>query len=193
MSEWLSLDIKYQKGDWLLRFWLLLNLNSKSSLKIVFLITGCLSQRDVTWADQINRQYAEDFSGVAYPPCVERPQGTKWTAIKEDEWGIWISHPGPPHYMSNSFLNPHQHSGDFQCSFTTAQTRLQSPKRKKKSLFLLLHDAAVTYKLMKIKASLFIRFNKFMRQNLTLRWYLQKYGRGNAQFFLYFIGIIRVF
>ncbi len=102
----------------------------------MFFITGCLSRWDITWADQINRQHTEDFSGVAHPPCVERPQGTKWTAIKEDEWGIWISHPGSPHYMSYSFLNPHQHCRDFQCGFITAQARLQSPKRKKKILFL---------------------------------------------------------
>lgn len=140
-------------------FGLLLNSNSsQSSMKNVFFITGCLCRWDITCADQINRQYTEDFSSVAHPPCVERPQGTKWTAIKEDEWGIWISHPGSPHYMSYSFLNPHQHSRDFHCSFTTAQARLQSPERKKKSLFSL-HDAAV----IKIKVSSFMRFNKFLR------------------------------
>lgn len=156
-------------------FGYLLKLNSKiMTMKIMLLITGSPSPRDITWTDQINRRYSEDFSSVAHPPCVERPQGTKWTAIKEDEWGIWISHPGPPHYMSNSFLNPHQHSRDFQCSFATAQTRLQSPKGGESPSSLSLFDAAVIYKPMKIKASSSMRFNKFLRQHLTLRWSTQK-------------------
>lgn len=122
----------------------------------MFLITHCIFFWAITWTDQINRQCTEDFSRIAHPPCVEQPQGTEWTAIKEDEWGIWISHPGSPHYMSYSFLNPHQHSRDFHCDFTATQARWQSPKRKKNLLFLPLHDAAVTYKLIKIKTSSFI-------------------------------------
>lgn len=72
----------------------------------VFLIWLSICPWDITWANQINRQYTQDFSAVAHPPCVGRSQGTKWTAIKEDEWGIWISHPGSPHYMSYSFFKP---------------------------------------------------------------------------------------
>lgn len=135
MNGRLPQGIKYQLGDFTKCLVIIKVVFRNHGYENMILITGSLSLRDITWADQINRQYSEDFSSVAHPPCVERPQGTKWTAIKEDEWGIWISHPGPPHYMSNSFLNPHQHSRDFQCSFTTAQTRLQSQKRGKQTLF----------------------------------------------------------
>lgn len=84
--------------------------------------------------------------------------------------------------MSYSFLNPHQHSGDFHCGFTTAQATLQSPKRKN-SLFRALHDAAVTYQLIKINASSFMRFNKFLRQHLTLRRYLKKHPMGEGMLY----------
>lgn len=96
------------------------NGHSKSAFKNVLLINAWLLLWGATWTDQINKQYAEDLFSVVHPLCVDWPPETKWTAIKEDERGIWISHPGSPHYMSHFVRNSHQHNRDVQGCFHTA-------------------------------------------------------------------------
>lgn len=93
--------------------------NSKSVFENMLFINAWLLLWSATWTDQINRQYSEDFFSVAHPLYVDCPPETKWTAIKEDEWGIWISHQGSSHYMSHFIRNSHQHGRDIQGCFNT--------------------------------------------------------------------------
>lgn len=91
--------------------------------------------------------------------------------------------------MSNSLLNPHQHCRDFQCSFTTAQARLQSleTEKEKKNYFLLLHDAAVIYKLIENQVLLIYEIKKIPKAtpNILVISTKTSCGRGNTQFFLF--------
>lgn len=57
--------------------------------------------------------------------------------------------------------------------FSSGKTTV-SQEKKKENLFIPLHDVALTYQLMKIKASSFMRFWKLLMQQLTFRWHPQK-------------------